>query len=235
MSNTYFQFKQFTIHQANTPMKVGTDGVLLGAWTDISKRDKILDVGAGTGLLSLMLAQRNPKAFITAVEIDRDSYIEAKENIEQSIFKQRIELFHTSFQDYNATDKYDLVICNPPFFKPTYLSGDEKRDVARQRINFEITDFFEFTFNITNEEGEVVVVYPFEQLEYITKTAAAKKFFIKRQCLVKGNHNKTFKRVLLQFSKQEEKVELSELCIENERHQYTDEFTELVKGFYLNV
>lgn len=235
MSNTYFQFKKFTIHQSNTPMKVGTDGVLLGAWTDISKRDKILDVGTGTGLLSLILAQRNPKAFITAVEIDRDSYIQAKENIEQSIFKQRIELFHTSFQDYNATDKYDLVICNPPFFKPTYLSGDEKRDVARQRINFEITDFFEFTFNITNEEGEVVVVYPFEQLEYITKTAAAKKFFIKRQCLVKGNHNKPFKRVLLQFSKQEEKVELSELCIENERHQYTDEFTELVKGFYLNV
>jgi len=235
MSNTYFRFKQFTIHQANTSMKVGTDGVLLGAWADVLNKKNVLDVGTGTGLIALMVAQRNPNAFISAVEIERDAYIQAKENILQSIFKHQIELLHTSFQDYKSTNKYDLVVCNPPFFRPTYLSGNESRDIARQRINFEMNNFFEITFNATEEDGEVAIVYPFEQLEYITKIAAAKKFFIKRQCLVKGNQNKPFKRVLLQFSKQKKNVESSELCIENERHQYTNEFVELVKDFYLNL
>lgn len=216
-------------------MKVGTDGVLLGAWLNVLGKAKILDVGTGTGLIALMLAQRNTAAYITAIEVDESSYKQSLENISSSPYKNRIKTLNTSFQNYKGANKFDLVVCNPPFFKPTYLSGNDSRDVARQRINFDVNEFFEFSFDVTNEEGEVAIIYPFEQLEYITKIAVSKGFFINRQCLVKGNQNKPFKRVLLQFSKQETNVETSELCIEDERHQYTDEFTELVKDFYLNL
>lgn len=216
-------------------MKVGTDGVLLGAWIDVSGKEKIVDVGAGTGLIALMLAQRNPMASITAIEIDENACAQAKENIGQSVFKNQIELFHTSFQDFEVINKYDLIVCNPPFFKPTYLSKYDSRNMARQRLNFELMEFFEFAFDSTHEKGELALIYPFEQLNDVVEAAVLQGFFVKHQTLVKGNKNKPFKRVLLQFSKQEENIESSELFIENERHQYTDEFIELVKNFYLNL
>ena len=144
MNRKPFQFKQFSIFQDQTAMKVGTDGVLLGAWVNVFGQN-VLDIGTGTGLISLMIAQRFPEANIDALEIDSDAFLQAEENFSNSKFNHRLTLFHTSLQDYNSAKKYDLIVSNPPFFTVNDLVSFDSRKQARQQETLTFTDLISNT------------------------------------------------------------------------------------------
>ncbi|MGN6568280.1 MAG: tRNA1(Val) (adenine(37)-N6)-methyltransferase, partial [Flavipsychrobacter sp.] len=141
MSNQYFQFKQFRIEQDKCAMKVSTDACIQGAWTPIHDHVRhVLDIGTGTGLLSLMLAQRDPRMHIDAVELDEQAATQAKENIVSSPFSERIDIIHGDAKEYQANQQYDLIICNPPFFQNSLLGDNSKRNTARHTLSFSYED-----------------------------------------------------------------------------------------------
>ena len=131
MSNSFFQFKQFTIQQDQCAMKVGTDGVLLGAWVDLTNKKKCLDVGTGTGLIALMMAQRTAEAHITAVEVDEEAVVQARRNVLNSPWKDRVEMVHCNFLSFQPNQKFDSIVSNPPYFTNNLISPDKQRTLAR--------------------------------------------------------------------------------------------------------
>ncbi len=161
MSNSWFQFKQFTIHQDRCAMKVSTDACIQGAWTPLRQRVKrILDIGCGTGLLSLMLAQRIESAIIDAIELDEDAALQAKENVQKSPWQDRIKVIQADVRDYIFTDKYDTVICNPPFFNNSLLGDDTGRNHVRHTLSLSYKDLFEVIKNVLTPGGYASILLP---------------------------------------------------------------------------
>lgn len=162
MSNPYFQFKQFTVRHDKCAMKVGTDGVLLGAWAPVQNAKYILDVGAGSGLISLQLAQRNPWASITSIEIDPAAAAQAKENIQSSPWSDRMEVICSDFRDYHAENKFDLIVSNPPYFVDALKCPDNQRCMARHtsELNYEL--LFGHSTHLLSEQGIISVIIPSE-------------------------------------------------------------------------
>ncbi|MDV7187715.1 methyltransferase [Lutibacter sp. TH_r2] len=233
-----FQFKQFTVHQDKTAMKVGTDGVLLGAWTKIEDTvNSILDIGSGTGLISLIMAQRSFAEVIDAVELNNEAYIQSVENFERSDWGDRLFCYHASFQQFTEEieEKYDLIVSNPPFYNSTYKELEEDRAMARHSESLTFEDLLKGVSLLLSEKGSFSVVIPFSEEETFIEIAETYLLFPQRIARVKGSINSEIKRSLVQFSFTKTKVELSELCIEISRHNYTDEYTELVKDFYLKM
>lgn len=236
MSRTPFKFKQFDIFQDNTAMKVGTDGVLLGSWTNIYKGKRILDIGTGTGLIALMLAQRFPETTIDAIEIDESAYLQATENFQNSIFKQRLKVFNIPIQEYNPNEKYDLIVSNPPFFSVNDLVEFDSRKQARQQTTLTFSELLDKTSLLLNRNGVASFVIPYDQKDLYIDIASKKSLYISRILYVRGNKNSSLKRVLLEFSfDKKEIVEEDELIIELDRHQYSDEYINLTKEFYLKM
>ncbi len=233
-----FQFKQFTIHQDKTAMKVGTDGVLLGAWVKIdSNYFSALDIGAGTGLIALMIAQRSTIELIDAVELNNDAYEESVNNFEQSQWGDRLFCYHASLQEFTEEidDTYDLIISNPPFYTSTYKDLSEDRAMARHAESLPYSDLLAGVAKMLSEKGSCAFIIPFcEEEEFI---AEAKKFklFPNRITRVKGAKNTPIKRSLLQFSFSEKLIEKSNLIIELERHVYSEEYKKLVQEFYIKM
>lgn len=235
MPNNYFQFKQFTIEQHHAAMKVGTDGVLLGAWANIENVKSILDIGTGTGLIALMLAQRST-AQIDAIDIDEDAISDARFNFSHSPWDSRLALFHTSLQDYAETTpkRYDLIVSNPPYFNHKHQTANNARTVARQHETLNFSDLLLGASKLLNPEGHFAVVLPFEAENQFRIEALKHGLFTTRAMRVKPNHNRPYKRILLQIQHQKDKLIEEELTIEtNIRHVYTPEFTRLVRDFYL--
>lgn len=238
MSNKPFQFKEFTIQQDKTAMKVGTDGVLLGAWVEInSEVFSVLDIGAGTGLIALMLAQKSNAEVIDAIELNDDAYEQTVENFESSGWGDRLFCYHASLQEYadEIEDKYDLIVSNPPFYNSTYKELSEERAMARHTESLTYDELLDATSKLLSEIGSCAFIIPFSEEENFIELAKQHKLFPNRITRVKGTENSLIKRSLLQFSFTETSIEINELVIEIKRHQYTSEYIKLVKNFYLKM
>lgn len=230
-----FHFKQFKIHQDKTAMKVGTDGVLLGAWVNCKSANNILDIGTGTGLISLMLAQKNKTVQILAIEIDKDAAIQANENIEDSKWKDRIIVKQISLQNFQTQEKFDLIVSNPPFFNNTFKAESDSRNNARQTESLSFNYLLERTASLLTANGKASFILPFSEKENFISIAKEQQLFLNNILYVKGNLKMEIKRILLEFSFQETEIKEERISIEISRHNYTKEYIELVKDFYLKM
>ena len=235
MNRKPFKFKQFSIFQDKTAMKVGTDGVLLGAWATSNSGNTILDIGTGTGLISMMLAQRFPESQIDAIEIDENAYYQAKENFENAPFYNRLSIYLTSLQDYKTDKKYDLIVSNPPFFTVNDLNEFDARKQARQEETLTFSDLLEKTAQLLNKDGLANFIIPHDRMLEFCTIAAENALKVSKTTLIKGNETSPIKRVLLEFSFEENEIEENTLTIEIERHRYTNDYINLTKDFYLKM
>jgi tRNA1Val (adenine37-N6)-methyltransferase len=234
--NNYFQFKQFRIVQERSAMKVGVDGVLLGAWTDVSIAERILDIGTGTGLIALMMAQKNATARIDAIEIHREACEEAAFNVKQSQWSGRIHIHEISFQQFLQvnTDKYDLIVSNPPFFTNGVKAPDENRSQARHSDALPLDVLILGAAVLLQEKGRIALVLPIETLPEIEKLTASNELFISRLCRVKPSPIKPDFRILVELSNSRCNTLEENLMIEFEKHHdYTPEYKFLTRDFYL--
>lgn len=237
-----FQFKQFNIHQDKCAMKVGTDGVLLGAWTPINNQPfSVLDIGAGTGLIALMLAQRTNAGLIDALEVEDNAYEQAVENFENSPWGDRLFCYHAGLDEFTDEmqdeEKYDLIVSNPPFYSEDYTSGNTERDKARFSFAMPFEELVESASLLLNREyGVFAVVIPYKEEENFIKIAQGFSLHPYKVTRVKGAPETEIKRSLIafQFQKPDTIIE-DELVIETARHQYTPEYTALTKDFYLKM
>lgn len=234
MSNPYFKFKQFSVYQDRCAMKVGTDGVLLGAWTNVSTAQQILDIGTGTGLVALMLAQRC-NAQITALEVDASAAGQAAENVCQSPWKDRIEVVCKDFNAYRPEAKYDVIVSNPPFFVGSLVSPDALRTQARHTHALSYEQLLQGVSSLLSKEGEFTVIIPYDVAAEVKMLAATHKLYPFKQLNIITSPGKQPKRCLLTFSFSSEECELTELLLERERHCYSDEYIALTKDYYLNL
>lgn len=239
--NKPFRFKEFTIHQEKTAMKVGTDGVLLGAWCSISMDpESILDIGSGTGLISLMMAQRSFAEAIDAVEIDDEAYEQTVENFEASDWADRLFCYHSSFQEFaeemsEEGEVYDLIISNPPFYNHAFETEDTSRNKARFTSALSFEHLIKGVKIMLSESGIFSTIIPFKEESRFVELANQYNMHLNRVCRVKGNPTSEIKRSLLEFSFQETKIEVEILTIEIGRHEYTPEYIELTRDFYLKM
>ena len=236
MSNNYFSFKQFTINQGRCAFKVGTDGVLLGACTEVTGKKKILDIGTGTGLIALMLAQRCD-ADIIAIEPDHNSYIEATENISRSRWKSRIALEKCSLQNYFPDNKrFDLIVTNPPYFIDSLKNPDPAKSAARHNDTLNHSDLLSGADRLLEEEGTFQLILPYAEGNIFIAEAQEYGFYCYSILKVKPNPAAEIRRLILSFSREKCKAIEKFLIIEKgKRHDFTEEYVALVKDFYLKL
>lgn len=231
-----FQFKQFIIKQEQSAMKVGTDSILLGSWVAINEADSILDIGAGTGILALMLAQRSNAQTIDAVEIDSDAYEEAVDNFENSPWADRLFCYHTSIQEFvsEIDEKYDLIIANPPYFDISDIKNISKRNLVRQTHLLNHITLLKTARSLLNEKGSCAFVIPYEIESLFIELAEAIHLFPISITRVKDTGNAVYKRSLMQFGYNKSSVSISALILKNKDKSYSKEFIDLTRKFYKN-
>ena len=234
-----FTFKQFTIQQDRCAMKIGTDGVLLGAWTPLDHDPfSILDIGTGTGIIALMLAQRSEASQIDALEIDENAYEQSTDNFENSPWNDRLYCFHAGLDEFveEPEDEYDLIVSNPPFYTEDFKTDNEARDLARFADAMPFEDLIEAAALLLSENGIFAVIVPFKEEESFIALAEEWELYPIKITRVKGTPNTEIKRSLLAFSREKTTAfPIGELIIETARHQYTPEYIELTKAFYLKM
>lgn len=236
MSNPYFQFKQFTVWHDKCAMKVGTDGVLLGAWTSVQNAHKILDVGTGTGLVALMLAQRSlPDADIVALEIDETAAGQARENVTRSPWKERVEVVQADFRDYQSLDKFDVIVSNPPYFVDSLECPDQQRNAARHNDSLAYEELLEGVAGLLAEDGAFTIVIPVDVADRVKMIAAVKNLYAVRQLNVITKPGGVPKRTLITFTFSNQECVVEELLTELARHQYSEEYIALTREYYLNM
>jgi tRNA1Val (adenine37-N6)-methyltransferase len=233
-----FQFKEFTIHQDRCAMKIGTDGVLLGAWASVRKNIfSILDIGSGTGVIALQLAQRTQAELIDAIEIDENAFEQCVDNFENSPWADRLFCYHASAQDFakEIDEAYDLIISNPPFYSEDYKTENDARDTARFTDALPFEHLIECVYNLLSEDGIFALILPRKEEDSFIEMASEAGLFPKRICRVRGNVTSEEKRSLIEFSFRSTETEYEELTIEIERHKYTEAYKNLVQDFYLKM
>ena len=240
MSNKDFKFKEFTVAQDRCAMKIGTDGVLLGAWTSLENNPfSILDIGAGTGILALMMAQRSHAELIDALEIDEDAYEQAVENFENSNWGDRLFCYHSAFDEFveemKDEDKYDLIISNPPFYSADYQSESKGRNQARFAEALPFNELLEGVSILLAEDGNFNAIIPFSEEKQFIELAQSFNLYPNRITRVQGNKDSELKRSLLSFQFGACTPEIDKLIIEISRHNYTEEYKKLVSPFYLKL
>jgi tRNA1Val (adenine37-N6)-methyltransferase len=233
-----FNFKEFSVNQELCAMKVGTDGVLLGSWIDCKNARRILDIGTGTGLLALMIAQKCREAMIDAMDIDDKSYQQAKENFMISPWNNRLRVFHTSIQEFakQSMEQYDLIITNPPFFVNSQKSLQEERNRAR---HFDQTltmhELIESVDLLLSKDGKFCLILPVKEGEVFIRYCEEMGFSINEIVRVKTKENKNVKRLLLAFSRQKKEIKSSSMLIHNMDGGYTDAYIKLTEPFYTHL
>lgn len=233
-----FKLKQFQVKQDKTAMKVGTDGVLLGAWTPLDLNPvNILDIGAGTGIISLMLAQRSTAESIDAIEIEPLAYEECVENFENSPWGDRLYCYHADLVELiqEPDEPYDLIVSNPPFYNTDIVGEKTSRTTARQTETLPFETLLYGARTLLAPQGIFCCIIPYTEEEKFVALAHSFDLFPFKITRVKGNPGAPFKRCLIAFSLKKREVNYSELIIEKERHQYTDAYKALTKEFYLKM
>lgn len=241
MKDQIFRFKEFEIEHSQSAMKIGTDAVLLGAWTSVDEKvNSILDVGAGTGILALQLAQRSYAETIDAVEIDPDAFEECVANFENSPWGDRLFCYHASFTEFYSEmdDTYDLIISNPPFFaeQPKFEIQNTSREKARFQEHLSFEDLLVGVSILLSSNGCFSVILPFSEQKKFILVAKDYQLYPSSILNVRGQPTSPIKRTLLNFSRNKtENITKKELTIEHSRHEYTQEYMDLVKDFYLKM
>ena len=235
-----FKFKEFTVHQDRAAMKIGTDGVLLGAWASLEHEpESILDIGAGTGIIALMMAQRSDAEILDAIEIEDDAYEQAVDNFEASNWGDRLFCYHAGldeFSDEMADEQgYDLIISNPPFYLGSHSSNDPQRDQARSSAALSFHELLEGVDQLLAPHGQFAVIIPRMEEDGFLETAKKLNLYPTRITRVKGNPQAPEKRSLIQFSYNQKPFTQDILIIETNRHDYTPEYIALTKDFYLKM
>lgn len=236
MANTWFQFKQFTVHHHLSAMKVGTDGVLLGAWADGANASMILDVGTGSGLLALMMAQRFPNAHIHAIDIVEDAVLQARENALLSPWAHRIEVHHQSLQQYATHNKclFDVVVCNPPYFTNSLPSPDQHRTTARHNLDLSFDELTHGISSVLKPDGRFCAIIPCDQQQAMINAMAEAQFYAVKMLWVHPLPQRPPKRVLMEFKREKSDCIIEALTIETYlRHHYSDEYKALTRDFYM--
>ena len=230
-----FKFKQFSVVDTHTAMKIGTDGILLGSWVDLKGDEHILDVGSGCGVIALMAAQKNNQAKITAIEIDDSACIDAHENIFNSPWKDRVTLMNAPLQEFNSDQKWDSIISNPPFFENSMSAKGEERHQARHTDSLHYTDLLFFAQKHLSDNGSLNIILPVENGEACMDVCSDFDLHAQRTCYVKPVPQKEPHRILLSIGKQNIPAEKTTLIIEDgvTRHHYTSAYKEICKDFYL--
>lgn len=237
MVGSMFKFQQFAVVQENAAMKVGTDGVLLGAWTPVDHRPaKILDVGAGTGLVALMLAQRTKSALIDAVEIDAAACMDARLNFDASPWSERLNLYHSSFQDYSDsnTSSFDLIVSNPPFFSGSLKNSCQRKATARHNGELSREDIIAGVVKLLSENGIFSLILPVSDYEDFHMKACRAGLSECRRLEVIPNTGKPIKRIISVWRKKSvSELVVESVVVEISRHNYSPAFKRIVSGFYL--
>ncbi|MBQ0770044.1 MAG: methyltransferase [Bizionia sp.] len=233
-----FQFKEFTVNQDQCAMKIGTDGVLLGAWATLNHHPfSILDIGAGTGVVALMLAQRSGAEVIDALEIDEQAYEQCVDNFEFSPWGDRLFCYHAALQEFaeEIDDTYDLIVSNPPFYTEDYKSNNAQRDLARFSDAMPFHHLTQSVNKLLSETGKFVVIIPFKNEDECIALASAENLFPNHILRVRGTNTSELIRSLIAFSFEKTVVNYEELTIETSRHNYTADYKKLTKYFYLKM
>ncbi len=235
-----FQFKQFNIKQDKTAMKISTDAVLLGAWTNLNNAESILDIGAGTGVLALMLAQRSDAEIIDAVEIEDNAYEQCVENFEQSNWADRLFCYHANFNDFaveiHNEQTYDLIISNPPFYTETFESNIKSRAMARSTSTLPFKKLLKEVTMLLSEKGIFSVIIPTKEETTFLNLAEKENLYPKRKCIVFDNPSSSkSKRILLTFSKNKSNIKEETIILKTADKQFSDEYIHLTKKYYLKL
>jgi tRNA1Val (adenine37-N6)-methyltransferase len=230
-----FTFKQFHIDHSRCAMKVGTDGTLIGAWATLHSDGQILDIGTGTGLIAIMAAQRSHEAHITAIDIDSECIEQARQNVAASPWPDRIEVVHSSLQDFAPATHFDTIISNPPYFVSSLRSPDAARSIARHTDTLSFDDLTRGVCRLLSPEGHFALILPPPEMERF-RSAARGKLFIKRCCEVWSTPTSGAKRIMAEFSSDPttSNVATEKLIIEDGGPQcYSEEYRSLTRDFYL--
>ena len=236
MSNQTFAFKQFKINQDKCAMKVGTDAVLLGSWVNASNAKTVLDIGTGTGIIALMLAQKSG-ARIDAIDIENSSYLQACENVNDCIWKERIHVHHISLQQFTKENdhKYDLIVSNPPYFVDSSKASEESRTNARHTDHLPFDELLDGVLKLLSPTGKFYVILPTKESELFRDMAEGHKLFLTKLTRIITRTDKPEKRLMMRFEFIRRTFSEDSITIEkDERHSYTDEYKELTKDYYLN-
>jgi len=232
-----FRFKQFTVQQNSVSMKVNTDGVLLGAWANVENATTILDVGTGTGVIALMMAQRNAIAKIDSIEINKSAVQQAQENFDSSLWRERLSVFNQSFQDYakQIDKRYDLIVSNPPYFVDALLPPSDVRKQSRHADDLSHEALIFYVKKILQPSGIFSLILPITEGMNFIQLANSYQFFCLRKTIVYSQRHKLPKRLLLEFSLEKSPLLEDELCIyEANSNEYSDAYKSLTSEFYLN-
>lgn len=236
MSNQWFKFKQFTIRQDRCAMKVGTDGVILGAWTAVDEAASVLDIGTGTGLLALMLAQRSEMLTIDALELDQDAALQAAQNVAGSRFYDRIAVLNEDFRTYRPVKEkfYDLVICNPPYFIASKKPFIRERSLARHADTLSLNDLFTGSAGLLNKHGRLSIIIPAEGYARSVEEAGQAGLYPARMLYVHPLPGADPKRVCIEFSRRAQAPVTANIVLETgQRHAWTEDYRVLTRDFYL--
>lgn len=233
MPNNSFTFRNFTVCQDRCAMKVGTDGVLLGAWARGGQR--ILDIGTGTGLVALMMAQRNSRAMVTAVEIDHDDAVQARENVAASPYAAYINIVETDIQSFEPSGKFDSIVSNPPFFTDSLKNPDAQRATARHADTLPYSDLFAAVSRLLSADGEFSAVIPFDCLTAFTAEAYLAGLAMSRRCAIRTTPRKQPKRYLVAFChpSSHAETETAEECLMNANGSRSEWYGRLTRDFYI--
>jgi len=241
VANNYFKFKQFTIQQNHCAMKVTTDSCLFGAWvaeqikTHRPEGGAILDIGTGTGLLSLMLAQKTNSP-ITSVEIDKDAFLQASENIHASPWKEKITIFHADIKDFRPPGLYDIIITNPPFYENEWPSENSKRNMAHHSSELLVEDLLDIIIATLTPNGKFYLLLPYKRQEEMIKLFDQKQIAVLQKILVRQTGDHTYFRMMIEGSLGRSANTITTgIAIKNKNNEYTAEFTTLLKDYYLYI
>jgi tRNA1Val (adenine37-N6)-methyltransferase len=231
-----FRFKKFSVTHDRVAHKVGTDGVLLAAWADVSGVSSILEIGTGSGVMALVLAQRTDEGCsVDAVEVDKESAEQARENVLKSPWPKKIKVHHISIQAFDSDRRYDLIVSNPPYFVKSSLPPEVKRGNARHTGTLSFEELADAALRLLKPDGKLAVILPVVEAQSFIDIAGRKKMYCIRQCEVQSRKHKPVERILLEFGLKPAQTLVDNLVIHGEKAEWSEEYTRLTGAFYLKL